>query len=100
MSIDWFNENVRPLLIGCKFERSSFPAGDFGALERVEVEGGDKLATVDIWSEGWVGFDIYDCVLDDQIMNVLVSPDEKGSIHEILGRFVKLMTENNARESM
>lgn len=92
MSVNWFDERLKSLLVGCNFDYSSFPNGDFGSLERVEVEGGGKLATVDVWSEGWVGFDIYDCVLDEQVMNVLLSPDEKDAIPETVEKFVRIMS--------
>lgn len=47
-----FNEEVRPLLKGYCVEFSKFANGDFGELERVELEGFNKLAAVEFWSEG------------------------------------------------
>ena len=91
MSANWFDEHLRSLLVDCSFDYSSFPNGDFGFLERVEVEGGGKLATVDVWSQGWVGFDIYDCVLNEQVMNILISPDEKDAVPETIEKFVEIM---------
>lgn len=95
MDSSWFNEGIKPLLNGYSLEYSSFPNGDFGDLERIELEGFNKLGTVEFWSKGWVGIDIYDCALDDQIMNVLLSPEEKESIPQAFERFVKILTQDS-----
>lgn len=72
-----FSKEVGSLLKGYSVEYSTFDNGNFGDLERIELEGFNKLATVELWSEGWVGIDIYDCACDEQIMNILLSPEEK-----------------------
>lgn len=95
MDVSWFNESVKPFLKGYSLEYSSFPNGDFGDLERVELEGFNKLATVEFWSKGWVGVDIYDCALDDQVMNVLLSPEEKESIPQAFELLVKILTNHS-----
>lgn len=95
MDSSWFNEGVKPLLKGYSLEYSSFSNGDFGDLERIELEGFNKLGTVEFWSKGWVGMDIYDCVLDDQVMNVLLSPEEKESIPQAFERFIKILTQDS-----
>ncbi|KGF66050.1 hypothetical protein [Pseudomonas lutea] len=91
----WFNESVKPLLKGFSLEYSSFADGDFGDLERIELDGFNKLATVEFWSKGWVGIDIYDCALDDQVMNILLSPKEKESVSQAFEKFVKILTQNS-----
>ncbi|MEE4234063.1 hypothetical protein [Pseudomonas viridiflava] len=91
----WFNESVKPLLKGFSLEYSSFAEGDFGDLERIELEGFNKLGTVEFWSKGWVGIDIYDCALDDQVMNVLLSPEEKESVSHVFDKFVKILTQDS-----
>ena len=76
MNIDFFKTKVAPYLAGYELQYSSFSNGDFGDLERVEFERGDKLGTVDIWSKGWMSIDVYDSALDAQLINLLLSPDE------------------------
>ncbi|WP_175144215.1 hypothetical protein [Achromobacter dolens] len=95
----WFNENIKPFLNGYLLSYSSFQKGDFGNLERIEVEGFEKLATVEFWSKGWVGIDIYDCALDTQVMNVLLSPEDGGSVVEAFGDFVEALTKNRGGAS-
>ncbi|KAA5841536.1 hypothetical protein F2A38_13380 [Pseudomonas chlororaphis] len=91
MDCSWFDENIKPLLNGCLLEYSSFSGGDFGDLERVEVEISNKLGTVEFWSKGWVGIDVYDCALDEQVLNVLLSPEEGESVPQAFNRFVEIL---------
>jgi len=88
-----FNKEVGPLLKGYSVEYSTFANGDFGNLERIELEGFNKLATVEFWSEGWLGIDIYDCACDEQVMNILLSPEEKDLVpkafEKLLGTLIK-----------
>lgn len=77
MDVFRFNREVMPLLNGFSVVRSTFPEGDFGDLERIEMAGLNKLATVEFWSSGWVAIDVFDCVCEQQVMNVLLSPAQK-----------------------
>jgi len=92
MDSSWFDESVKPFLKGYSLEYSLFSNGDFGDLERIELEGFNKVGAVEFWSKGWVSIDIYDRALDDQVMNVLLSPEEKESAHQEFERFIKILT--------
>ncbi|BBN63817.1 hypothetical protein KUIN1_30070 [Pseudomonas sp. KUIN-1] len=39
-----------------------------------------------------MGIDIYDCTLGGQVMNVLLSPEEKESVSQAFEKFVKILT--------
>jgi len=92
MDSGWFQKNIEPRLAGCSFTYSSFSRGHFGDRERVEVAAGRKLATMEFWSEGWVGIDVYDLDRDDQVMNTLISPEENYLVVRVIERMVNLMT--------
>ncbi|GKW06312.1 hypothetical protein [Pectobacterium carotovorum] len=77
MDINFFKKKIEPILVRYSFQYTSFLDGDFGDLERVEFEGHNKVGTVDFWSKGWISIDIYDLVLDDQRLNLLLGPDEE-----------------------
>ena len=94
MDSSWFNIGVKPFLKGYFLEYSSFPDGDFGDLERIELEGFNKLGTVEFWSKGWIGIDIYDCTIEGQVMNVLLSPEEKESVPQAFERFIEILTQD------
>jgi len=94
MDVYGFNERIKPLLKDYTVECSLFPDGDFGSLERVELEGLNKLATVEFWSEGWIGVDVFDCACDEQIMNILLSPEEVNLLPEVLEKFISILKKN------
>ncbi|RON53983.1 hypothetical protein [Pseudomonas frederiksbergensis] len=89
MNIKYFDESIKPLMKGYSFKYAAFLEGDFGDLERVEFEGDNKVGGVEFWSKGWVGADVYDCVLDEQIFNVLLSPEESGLAEGMLFKMLE-----------
>lgn len=91
VSVDWFRKNVEIHLNEYLLKYSSFLNGDFGDLERVELEGFGKLGAVEFWSKGWLGIDVYDCCLDTQVMNVLLSPEERNSIPREFEKLIRLL---------
>ncbi|WP_162889497.1 hypothetical protein [Pseudomonas parafulva] len=70
-------KKVGSILKGCSVEYSEFGSENFGDLARIELEGFNHLATVEFWSESWMGTDICDCACDEQFMNILRYPEEK-----------------------
>lgn len=59
MSIAKFVKEIKPLLYRYTMQHATLTNGEFGSLERIEMEGFNKLATVDFWSKGWLGIDVY-----------------------------------------
>jgi RecA/RadA recombinase len=94
MNIDFFKTEVAPHLAGYELQYSSFSNGDFGDLERVEFERGDKLGTVDIWSKGWMSIDVYDSALDAQLINLLLSPDELEQQKKAIENLIRILEVN------
>ncbi|MEA5674283.1 hypothetical protein VA602_23475 [Pseudomonas sp. MH2] len=90
-----FNKEVKRLLKGYSVEYSTFANGDFGNLERIELESFNKLATVEFWSEGWIGIDIYDCACDEQVMNILLSPEEKDLVPKAFEKLLGTLNRNS-----
>ena len=76
INIEWFKKELLPLLQGYKTEWHSFKDGDFGDLERVELEGYNKGVTIDFWSSGWLGIHVYDYKTEDTIFNTLLEPQQ------------------------
>lgn len=94
MNIDFFKTEVAPHLAGYELQYSAFSNGDFGDLERVEFERGDKLGTVDIWSKGWMSIDVYDSALDAQLINLLLSPDELEQQKKAIENLIRILEVN------
>ena len=93
MNIAQFEKEIKPLLNRYTMQYATFVYGDFGSLERIELEGFNKLATVNFWSKGWIGIDIYDCACDEQVMNILLSPEDKHRIPLELDKFLTLLNQ-------
>lgn len=91
MNLLQFDRELVPLLQGYSVEYSQFEDGDFGALERVELDGFSKVATIEFWSRGWVGVDIYDCLIDQQLMNVLLSPYDAELEVDVFQTFISIL---------
>ncbi|WP_455922153.1 hypothetical protein [Pseudomonas putida] len=89
MDLLQFNTHFIASLEGYSVKYSQFERGDFGGLDRVELDGFNKLATLEFWSKGWIGFEIFDCSIDQQVMNELLSPDE---VKPRLDAFEKFMS--------
>jgi hypothetical protein len=75
-NIAWFKENIVPLLEGYEIEYSFFEKGDFGDLDRVEIEGNGKGVTVEFWGMGWLGLHIFDYIQDQELLNILLEPNQ------------------------
>lgn len=91
MNMSYFKYNIAPQLNNYKLTYSSYPEGDFGSLERAVIEGNGKIAGVDIWSTGWLDIDIYDLLLDEQVMNVLLEPVEIQKQEDSIKQFLDIL---------
>jgi hypothetical protein len=73
---EWFKKDILPLFQEYKIEWSTFKNGDFGDLERAELEGCNKGVSIDFWSSGWLGIHAYDYKTENTILNVLLEPEQ------------------------
>jgi len=94
-NLKWFEEKFSSKLQNLQTEKSSFKDGQFGDLERIEFESEKKFGTIEFWSQGWINMDIYDCNIDDQIFNILLSPDEKDTMISKIEEFIDLLLKND-----
>ncbi|NUF79361.1 hypothetical protein GY065_10670 [Snodgrassella sp. ESL0323] len=91
MDMRYFKNNIAPQLSNYKLTYSSYPKRDFGSLERVVIEGNGKIAGIDIWSKGWLDIDIYDLLIDKQVMNVLLEPIEIQKQEDSIKQFLEIL---------
>ena len=91
MDMRYFKNNIAPQLSNYKLTYSSYPKGDFGSLEGVVIEGNGKIAGIDIWSKGWLDIDIYDLLIDKQVMNVLLEPIEIQKQEDSIKQFLEIL---------
>ena len=88
-NVNWFRKEVEPLLINSVAQYRHFLNGDFGALDRVEINS-DKIAIeVDFWELDWLGIYIWDCNLQVEVLNVLSSPSEEADKQENISKLIQ-----------
>lgn len=88
-NVIWFKRVFIPLLEDYEIEYSTFQNGDFGDLERFEIEGKNKGGNVDFWSLGWLNVHLVDYEEEKELLNVLLEPHQKIEREEV---FKKLQT--------
>ncbi|ADU69233.1 hypothetical protein [Pantoea sp. At-9b] len=86
-----FRNEFAPLLDNYELQYSSFSNGDLGDLERVEFEGKNKIGTIDFWSSGWLGIELFDLKLNDQTMNLLLQPDDESQKRDALNLLMQTL---------
>lgn len=90
--LDFFNECVKPKIPSeYSLTWSDYLDGDFGDLRRLEFESNIKIGTIDFWSSGWISMDIVDTHRDEQVLNVLYSPDQEDIIKIAFGQLLELL---------
>ena len=85
----YFKELVEPRIpASYVLTWTEYLEGDFGDLNRLEFSSSSKIGAIDFWSKDWLAIDVVDLDLDDQVLNVLYSPDQ---MHEIPAGFARLL---------
>lgn len=67
-----------------KINYEHFPSGDFGDLSRIEVEKGNKAGYIDFWSSGTVNIHLVNTETGEDVINVLLFPEEKVNVNQYL----------------
>lgn len=61
-----------------------FLNGDLGDLSQILFEKGEKLGEVEFWSSGYVYICLVDTSTGQELINILLSPEEKQEINKNL----------------
>jgi hypothetical protein len=88
--LTWFKENASNLRT-YKIEYKFFEKGDFGSLNQIEFNSIQKGGNIDIWSTGWIGIHLVDYIEGNELMNLLLEPEEKELIAESLEKLLYLL---------
>ena len=92
MDINWFKNEVIPKIADVyKVDYSFFANGDFGNLDRVEFEGNGKGGHIDFWSLGWLNIHLVDYANGDELLNVLLEPQQDERKEEAFKRLLELL---------
>ena len=90
-NIDWFKKVIAPSLEGIKIKYSFFEKGDFGDLNRVEIEGNGKGGNLDFWEKDWIEIHLYDYNEDKELIHALLEPTQDKERDELLEKFELLL---------
>lgn len=75
--IEWFKENVMSSMHDYTFNFRTYSEGDFGSLNQIEFNSNEKGGNVDFWGLGYVGIFLWDYQKEEEIMNVLLDPNQQ-----------------------
>ena len=69
-----------------------FQNGDLGDLSQVEFRKGEKIGGIDFWSSGYVGIHLVNTDTGQELINILVSPEEKQEVNKHLLNLIASLT--------
>lgn len=67
-----------------KLNYEHFFNGDFGDISRIEVEKGNKAGYIDFCSSGTVNIHLVNMETGEDLINVLLFPEQKGNVNQYL----------------
>jgi hypothetical protein len=89
--INWFKRKLSPILKNYEIKYRFYKEGDFGSLHQVIFESSEKGGGVDFWGLGWIGVDLYDYKRDEQLLNVLLEPDQEEEKTKVFNTLQELL---------
>lgn len=92
--INWFKQHIEPRLSAYEVNYRFFEEGDFGSLSQVGFEGKEKGGQIDYWGLGWLGIFLWDYVNEVELINILLSPDERDEENVWLDKLVMQLTDS------
>ncbi|MBC3917949.1 hypothetical protein H8L32_10725 [Undibacterium sp. CY18W] len=91
---EYFEEFVKPKIPGdYLLTWSDFPNGDFGDLKRAEFASSSLLGSIEFWSKGWLGVDVVDLRIDDQVLVILCSPEDEDGIKHAFDGLLEILVD-------
>jgi hypothetical protein len=89
--IEWFKSNVIPKIEGYELSYKFFDKGDFGSLNQLEFNSKKIGGNVDFWGLGWLGIFVWNYETEEQLLNVLLEPNQKKEQDEALKQLQDLL---------
>ena len=76
-NIEWFKKELSPNMKGFELSYRYFEQGDFGHLNQVEFNSKKLGGNIDFWELGWVGIFVWDYEKQEQLLNLLIEPNQE-----------------------
>lgn len=91
MDIEQFKKELAPRFGGAELKYRYFESGDFGALWQIEFNVHRIGGNVDIWEKGWIGIFAWDFEKEEDLMNILLAPNQIAEQAEFFDQLIKLI---------
>jgi hypothetical protein len=91
ITIELFKEVVVPTLENYEIKYSNSKDGDFGSLDQIEFNSEKLGGNIDFWGLGWLGVFLWDYELDEEIMNILLSPEQEEEKQKVFQKLKELL---------
>jgi len=90
-NIEWFKNNVVSKMKEYELKYKFFEEGDFGSLNQIEFNSRRIGGNVDFWGLGWLGVFVWNYETEEQLLNVLLEPNQKQEQDEALKQLQDLL---------
>jgi hypothetical protein len=89
--VKWFKQEFESYLKGYEVEYKFFEKGDLGDLNQVEFNSMEKGGEIDFWSSGWLSVHFVDYINGNELLNILLKPEQYEEKDKILNQLKKLL---------
>ena len=89
--IDCFKIEFESYLKGYEVEYRFFENGDLGDLNSVEFNSEERGGAIEFWSSGWLYVHFVDYIKGDELLNILLEPEQYEEKHKILNELKELL---------
>jgi hypothetical protein len=90
-NIDSFKSELAPRLKEYNLEYKFFDEGDFGSLSQVEFNSSKIGGNIDFWGLGWLGIFVWDYQKEQELLNLLIKPDQEDEKKNAINRLILLL---------
>jgi hypothetical protein len=88
---DWFKSEFEPYLKEYDVEYRFFKEGDLGDLNQVEFNSKERGGEIDFWSLGWLNVHFVNYANGEELLNVLLKPEQSKEKDEVLNKLKELL---------
>ena len=89
--VNWFKSEFEPYLKRYDVEYRFFEKGDLGDLYQVEFNSKEMGGEIDFWSSGWLNVHCVNYINGEELLNILLKPEQSKEKDEILNKLKELL---------
>jgi hypothetical protein len=89
--IEWFKKQLALNLKAYELIFKFFEQGDFGSLSQVEFNSEKVGGNIDFWGLGWLGIFVWSYETEEELLNVLIEPQQENERENAFKRLEELL---------